>query len=60
MLVSPYPDLPAPVVASAWGYQLRLDSAADDRLDAFVRRFVQGAQAPERGSPCTGGTGEPA
>lgn len=28
-LVSPYPDLPAPVIASAWGKQLQLDSADD-------------------------------
>src|SRR5215210_2310164 len=37
ILVSPYPDLPAPVVASAWGKQLHLDSGTDLRLDEFVR-----------------------
>ena len=55
VLVSPYPDLPNPVVASAWGKQLRLDSAQDPRLEQFVRVFRQGPQTPEAGAPCTGG-----
>jgi putative peptide zinc metalloprotease protein len=59
VLVSPYPELPVPVVASAWGRQLRLDSAADARLGQFVRAFQRGLQAPERGRPCTGGVGTP-
>lgn len=59
ILVSPYPDLPAPVVASAWGEQLRLDATEDSRLDAFIRAFRLGPRAPEAGEPCTGGIGEP-
>lgn len=59
ILVSPLPDLPAPVVASAWGRQLQLDSVADPRLEEFVRAFRLGRNAPERGGPCTGGTGMP-
>jgi putative peptide zinc metalloprotease protein len=59
VLVSPYPDLPAPVVASAWAHQLRLDAARDARLNAFVDAFVLGPEAPERGGPCTGGVGRP-
>jgi putative peptide zinc metalloprotease protein len=59
VLVSPFPDLPAPVVASAWGHQLSLDSATDPRLDQFIRAFRLGSQAPEPGEACTGGTGVP-
>ncbi len=59
VLVSPIPDLQAPVVASAWGNQLPLDSPADPRLEQFVRAFRLGRNAPERGGPCTGGTGMP-
>ena len=59
VIVSPYLGLPAPVVASAWARQLRLDSAIDPRLTQFVRAFALGDQAPERGGPCTGGTGSP-
>jgi hypothetical protein len=56
VLVSPYPGLPSPVVASAWSNQLKLDSASDPKLDQFVRYFRQGPQTPEPGAPCTGGT----
>jgi putative peptide zinc metalloprotease protein len=59
VLASPYPDLPSPVIASAWGRQLRLESADDPRLDQFVRAFRLGPQAPESGGPCTGGKGTP-
>lgn len=61
VLVSPWADssLPAPVVASAWGRQVRLDSAADTRLEAFVAAFRLGPQNPEPGAPCTGGVGQP-
>jgi putative peptide zinc metalloprotease protein len=59
LLVSAFFDLPAPIVASAWGGQLRLDSPNDPRLDQFVRAFRLGPQAPERGGPCTGGVGVP-
>jgi hypothetical protein len=57
--LSPYPNLPAPVVVSAWGKQLRLTGASDPRLEAFVKKYKQGPQTPEPGSPCTGGTGTP-
>ena len=59
VLVSPFPGLPAPVVASAWGRQLRLDAPADPRLAQFVRRYRAGPQAPEPGARCTGGVGTP-
>jgi hypothetical protein len=57
--LSPYPGDPAPVVASAWGVQLKLQSASDPRLAEFVKKYKQGAQTPEPGAPCTGGTGTP-
>lgn len=59
VLVTPYPDLPAPVVASAWGTQLKLESASDPRLNQFLRTYREGPQTPEKGSACTGGTGLP-
>ena len=59
LMLSPFPNLPAPVVASAWGAQLRLTGAADERLDAFITKYRQGPQAPEPGAPCDGGTGTP-
>jgi hypothetical protein len=59
VLVSPLPDLPTPVVASAWARQLRLDSSDDPRLEEFIRTFRLGRQAPESGGGCTGGIGTP-
>ncbi len=59
ILVSPYPDLPSPVVASAWGKQLSLESADDPDLERFVRAYRQGPQTPERGAVCTNGIGQP-
>ena len=56
VLVSPYPDLPSPVVASAWGHQLKLDSASDSRLGQFVKYYREGPQTPEPGAACTAGT----
>jgi hypothetical protein len=54
-LLSPYPGLPAPVVATAWGKQLQMDDASDTRLPAFLEKYLQGEQTPEPGAPCSGG-----
>ena len=56
VLASPYEGLDAPVVASAWGKQLRLESADDSELESFIRTYHQGPQTPEPGAACTGGT----
>ncbi len=58
-LVSPYPELPSPIVASAWGVQLKLTSASDPRLKSFVEKYKSGSSAPEPGGECTGGAGTP-
>jgi Protein of unknown function (DUF3105) len=57
--LSPYPGLPSPVVVSAWGKQLKLNTATDPRLEAFIKKYKQGPQTPEPGATCTGGTGTP-
>jgi hypothetical protein len=59
VLASPYPDLPSPVVASAWGKQLELQDADDPDLEQFVRAYQRGPQTPEPGAACTGGVGSP-
>ena len=56
LLVSPYPGQEEPVVASAWGAQLRLDGAADPRLRAFIRFYA--GNGPELGAPCDGASDE--
>jgi len=59
VLVSPYPGLSAPVVATAWRNQLELTGADDPRLQQFVDQFRVSETAPRSGNGCTGGRGEP-
>ncbi|MBC9731917.1 DUF3105 domain-containing protein [Nocardioides marmotae] len=58
-ILSPYPDLPAPVVVTVWGRQLRLVGADDPRLGLFVETFGGGETAPEPFASCAGGVPDP-
>jgi hypothetical protein len=58
-VLSPYPGLDAPAVASAWGAQLRMTGVNDKRLDTFIQKYWQSPDAPEPGAPCTGGVDGP-
>lgn len=58
-LVSPFPGLPSPIVATAWGVQLRLSSASDPRLMSFINTYKAASQSPEPKGECTGGVGTP-
>ena len=58
-LLSPYPGLPAKIVASAWNVQLKLERADDPRLRTFIRTYEGATQAPEPGASCRGGIGLP-
>ena len=60
MLASPVEGLQTPVVASAWGKQLTLESANSPELGQFVRAYRQGPQTQEPGASCTGGTSDTA
>jgi hypothetical protein len=60
MDLTPYPGLPSPIVVTSWGFQLKLTSPTDPRLQEFVNKFrVSKAYTPEYGGPCTGGLGTP-
>lgn len=61
VLVSPWRDgsLPAPIVASAWGVQLKVDTAIDPALEEFVDDYAGGGNAPEPGASCSGAIGNP-
>ncbi len=60
VIVSPYPEQDAPVVATSWRIQLELDGADDPRLRQFVDDFRISEIAPLSGNGCTKGSGEPA
>lgn len=52
-ILSPFEGLDAPVVASAWGYQVQLDGVDDPRLADFITKYRQSPDAPEPGALCT-------
>ncbi|MEU0128734.1 MULTISPECIES: DUF3105 domain-containing protein [unclassified Streptomyces] len=54
-LMSPYEGQDGAIMLSAWGKQVTVDSADDPRVARFFAKYVQGAQTPEPGAPCTGG-----
>ncbi len=58
-IMSPYPDLPAPVVVSVWGVQLQLDGADDPRLAEFLDEYGDGQTSPEPFASCEGGLTDP-
>jgi hypothetical protein len=58
-LMSPYKDQAGTIMLSAWGKQLTVEKASDPRVDQFLTKYVQGAQTPEPGAACTGGTDAP-
>jgi len=53
IILSPFEGLDAPVVASAWGYQVQLDGVDDPRLVDFITKYRQSPDAPEPGALCT-------
>ena len=59
VIVSPYPGQDAPVIATSWRVQLKLDSADDPRLERFVNEFKISELAPLSGNRCTLGVGNP-
>ena len=59
VIVSPYPDQDAPVIATAWRNQIELDGADDPRLRQFVDGYRVSELAPLSGNRCERGVGEP-
>jgi len=55
-ILSPNPGQAAPVIATAWGFQLELQDASDIRLRQFVQQFESADTAPEPGASCIGVT----
>jgi hypothetical protein len=58
VLVSPYPGQASPIVVTAWGLQLDVQTADDPRIVAFIRSYAGGDQGGEKGVGCasTGAT----
>jgi hypothetical protein len=57
LLLSPYPGLPQPIVATAWNRQLSFERVDDAALPAFIARYKNNPETtPEFGASCGGGT----
>jgi hypothetical protein len=57
VLLSPYPGLLSPVVATSWNHQIALDGAGDRRLPRFIAEYKNNPETtPEFGAACSGGT----
>lgn len=53
MLMSPYPGLKSAVSLQAWGHQLFVDSASDERVDEFIKDLrLNPTVAPEPNGSC--------
>jgi Protein of unknown function (DUF3105) len=46
ILMAPYPDLPRPLIITAWGFQLYPDSPKDTRIASFIRDYKNADSAP--------------
>jgi uncharacterized protein DUF3105 len=54
MFMSPFPELDAPISLQAWGYQLKVDDAGDDRIDEFIRVLRVNASPEGPNARCDG------
>ena len=65
ILLSPYPGIAAPIIASAWGgggntgYQIRVNAGDWTTLQTFITKHSGATDAPEAAGVCTGGKGTP-
>ncbi|MDJ0350139.1 DUF3105 domain-containing protein [Cryobacterium sp. PH29-G1] len=59
VVLSPFDDIPAPIVLSAWNAQLQVDSADDPRIAEFLTEFWKSTNVPEDGAACSGAIDAP-
>jgi hypothetical protein len=55
MLMSPYEGLDAPIALQAWGYQLKVDNAGDERIDEFIKAMRVNASVEGPTASCAQG-----
>lgn len=53
-LLSPFPNLDAPMAVSAWGAQLKFDDATDETVADFIENYWRSPNVPEPGAACSG------
>jgi hypothetical protein len=55
MLMSPYEGLDKPISLQAWGLQLKVDNASDERIDKFIKNFRHSASVEGSTALCSQG-----
>ncbi|MFD1151650.1 DUF3105 domain-containing protein [Saccharothrix hoggarensis] len=56
-MISPYPGLDKPISLQAWGHQLKVESADDERIDQFIQALRRNQYTyPEIGATCDSNT----
>lgn len=55
VIAAPYPGLRSPIVLTAWGAQLDVESPLDVRIQAFLRDYAENPDVPNPKRPCSGG-----
>jgi Protein of unknown function (DUF3105) len=54
LAMSPYPDLDSPISLQSWGYQLKVNSATDPRIQKFITALKYNPKTtPEYGATCS-------
>ena len=59
VVLSPYEGLDSPIVLTNWNHQLKLDSADDERIPAFMEEYWRSQNVPEVNAACTGALDAP-
>lgn len=59
VVLSPFDDLPSPIVLSGWNTQLQVDDADDPRIAEYFEEYWKSDLVPEPGALCTGGVDAP-
>lgn len=53
LMLSPYPGLDSPISLQSWGHQLKVNDAADERIDQFIQALrLNEYTYPEPGASC--------
>jgi len=58
-VLSPYPGISTPIVATAWGKQIALTKVDDPKLIEFIQLYAGSLKAPEPRGECSGGLNAP-
>jgi hypothetical protein len=59
IVLSPYEGIDSPIVLTNWNHQLKLDSADDERIPAFLEEYWRSQNVPEPNASCSGALDAP-